>query len=1169
VMRNYHPGGPGTVPKSLREFYDGWCLLYPSQKQQLWNTMAENHIFMPDPSEPDGTCPAPVSRTLPADGTTQWHMLDSWDDRDWFRVVLMGPATPYEIKTLPPGAGYCACTDTALELYASDCTTLVAQNDDYGGKCSRISFAQDSSSSGNSYFLKVRPHYADDVGPYGVRVSVICPQDQYEPNGACPPAIAAAVQVNGPPSSRVICPAGDQDWVRFQAVLGMTYVVETLHFTNVACADTVVRLYGTNCSTVIAENDDFGGTACSRVTWTAYYSGWVYVQIRGHADSYIGPYRLSVTCQGDSFEPDDTYADAAFIGSGGTVQERNLCAGGDEDWVGLNVLCGMTYTIQTTMLILPPCTDTVLELYDSDGTTLLASNDNIGQNACSRIVWTADWSKTVYIRVHGALPSTTGTYGVMVTAQQDAYEPDDSCAQARSILTTGIIQAHSAWPAFEQDWVTFSVTTGWEYHISTLPWPNTCPCTDTKLYLYAADCTTLLASNDDYAGTPCSRIDWVSDRTAAVYVKIIAHTVVHPFPGPYGLQVRKTSPYPIAAFIWTPLNPTCADTVQFRDNSTNGVGHTIVSWLWTFGDGQTSTEVNPTHRYADNGEYRVCLRVTDDAAQTSTGCNTITVANPCPSAIFEFVPAAPAPLQEVQFSNTSQDPCGSITSCSWDFGDGATLTDCAGTVTHAYQSPGFYTVCLTVTDDDGCQDFTCQVIGVYCHPTAAFTWSPGSPTCADTIQFTDQSIIGEGCSIAKWLWAFGDGQTSTDQNPTHQYEEDGVYEVCHMAMDTEGSEHTTCQTITVANACPTAAFEFGPASPEGPGLVAGAGVVFQNNYTHPCGSIASYFWDFDDGSTSVDCSPWHVFDSAGTYNVCMTVTDDDGCADTVCHDVTIGPACNPIASFAWMPQKFTCADTVNFSGRCTDMVGCTIVSWAWDFGDGQTSADQNPTHRFAPDGIYTVCLTVTDSANLTNTVCKTVQVGPACPVASFQHEPAQGCALEGVVFTDTSTDPCGGITAWSWDFGDSSTSTDQNPIHTYQSPDIYTVSLTITSLCGSHSKQDQIIVCADRLVGDAYPTRRDRTGDGDSDDCLEFGDDLIDWMDVISVYYCFIGVECPQPDSARFDAMDSYPMDQVDASCAVEVRGGDYEIDWMDVIVTYYRFVEDPPCKPRRRCGSP
>jgi len=104
------------------------------------------------------------------------------------------------------------------------------------------------------------------------------------------------------------------------------------------------------------------------------------------------------------------------------------------------------------------------------------------------------------------------------------------------------------------------------------------------------------------------------------------------------------------------------------------------------------------------------------------------------------------------------------------------------------------------------------------------------------------------------------------------------------------------------------------------------------------------------------------------------------------------------------------------------------------------------------------------------------------------------------------------------------------------------------------------------LVGDAYPQLSDSNGDGDSDDCGEFGDDTIDWMDVISVYYCFIETSCPQAASARFDAMDSYPPDQVDGSCNLVVRGGDGIIDWMDVITTYYRFIDPPACVPIRPC---
>ena len=105
------------------------------------------------------------------------------------------------------------------------------------------------------------------------------------------------------------------------------------------------------------------------------------------------------------------------------------------------------------------------------------------------------------------------------------------------------------------------------------------------------------------------------------------------------------------------------------------------------------------------------------------------------------------------------------------------------------------------------------------------------------------------------------------------------------------------------------------------------------------------------------------------------------------------------------------------------------------------------------------------------------------------------------------------------------------------------------------------------MVGDCYPQLADLNGNGDNDDCLEFGDDAIDWMDVVSVYYCFIGTTCPQAGSARYDAMDSYPLDQIDGSCKLVNRGGDGVVDWMDVVTTYYRFLDDTLCRPIRPCG--
>jgi hypothetical protein len=113
-------------------------------------------------------------------------------------------------------------------------------------------------------------------------------------------------------------------------------------------------------------------------------------------------------------------------------------------------------------------------------------------------------------------------------------------------------------------------------------------------------------------------------------------------------------------------------------------------------------------------------------------------------------------------------------------------------------------------------------------------------------------------------------------------------------------------------------------------------------------------------------------------------------------------------------------------------------------------------------------------------------------------------------------------------------------------------------------------VCGEYVVADTFPADlvNDLNGDGDADDCREFGDEVTDWMDVVSAFYCYSGIAGPAPGSARWSAMDCYPIDETDDTCAVIVPGGDGVIDWMDVVATFYYYRGDMPCQVRRPCGS-
>jgi len=135
--------------------------------------------------------------------------------------------------------------------------------------------------------------------------------------------------------------------------------------------------------------------------------------------------------------------------------------------------------------------------------------------------------------------------------------------------------------------------------------------------------------------------------------------------------------------------------------------------------------------------------------------------------------------------------------------------------------------------------------------------------------------------------------------------------------------------------------------------------------------------------------------------------------------------------------------TQNLSMTCSDLSSSSPTSWLWDFGDGNTSTAQNPTHTYAAAGTYTVCLTASNACGSDST-CSSVTVSCAAPVAAWSNTNQNLSAS----FTDLSTVA---PSSWLWDFGDGSTSTMQNPNHTYAAPGTYTVCLTVSNPCGSDS----------------------------------------------------------------------------------------------------------------------
>jgi PKD repeat protein len=190
-----------------------------------------------------------------------------------------------------------------------------------------------------------------------------------------------------------------------------------------------------------------------------------------------------------------------------------------------------------------------------------------------------------------------------------------------------------------------------------------------------------------------------------------------------------------------------------------------------------------------------------------------------------------------------------------------------------------------------------------------------------------------------------------------------------------------------------------------------------------------------------------TFATPGTYDVRLTVAGPGGSDDeTKTAYITVNPApVAPVASFSATPTKGTSPLTVAFTDAST---GTGPLTYAWDFGDGMTSTEQNPSHTFTVAGRFTVKLTVTSAVGSTTATRRnyiTVNRPPA-PVPAFVASATTGTAPLAVQFTDRST---GSPTSWKWDFGDGTTSTEQNPSHTYTKAGQYTVKLTATNDGGS------------------------------------------------------------------------------------------------------------------------
>ena len=454
-------------------------------------------------------------------------------------------------------------------------------------------------------------------------------------------------------------------------------------------------------------------------------------------------------------------------------------------------------------------------------------------------------------------------------------------------------------------------------------------------------------------------------------------------------------------------------------NQTSGPG--VINYNWDFGNSGTSTQTNPSTIYNAAGTYTVTL-----SAQSNLGCQaniqkTITIGGKNTS--FN-IPDSTCLNNPANFQNTSAPaPTGVL----WDFGDGSqsTLLNPA----KAYGTPGIYNVKLYTTFSN-CIDSTSKNIKILGKPAVDFT-ATKTGACNVPVLVNFQNISPDAVIST---WDFGDGSPAST-TPSHTYTANGLYDVTLTITDSKGCQNTITKPGFIEISAPAIKITNSPAGGCGPNFN-----YIPTTAIATADGVASYAWDFGDGSPiNTSATPNHTYTNFGNYAVKLTITTNGGCTATAFGSVSVG---NGVAVNFTKDAAVTCNSSgVHFQDLTTPAL--PGLQWIWDFGDGDTSHQQNPFHKYKDTTFYNVTLTVINNGCITTAPTKINFVHPLPPIAVFTD--TLDCSnKKTVTFTNKSIDNI--PYTYTWKFGDVSIADQNNipaPVVNYPALGSYTVQLIV------------------------------------------------------------------------------------------------------------------------------
>ena len=568
---------------------------------------------------------------------------------------------------------------------------------------------------------------------------------------------------------------------------------------------------------------------------------------------------------------------------------------------------------------------------------------------------------------------------------------------------------------------------------------------------------------------PLSR-KWILDDGNEATTKSVNHTYANP--GNYNVKLIITQNSECADSITQGLEIFNQTSPQFsvtdlcpNDSTSLMASHTpisesIDSFIWLY-QGSSIQSILWKHQFADSGlqNFRL-ISVTDHGCRDTL--DSFIRINPKPNAL--FTSSVVCEGNEVTLINTSNDYGKDFTKVAWITTTASSIGK-PDTFKYVLGNKAFENVKLIVESGDGCSDTTVRNLKIWRSPQISIS---ATDACLNqNVIFSNTTAI-DSSNIATWNWIITDGKTSTDSLPVESFTIPGLKKAVLTATSDKGCIKKDSTDFTI-NPNPVPNFSVVEACINN-------GTQFTSSSTITSGSISKYAYDFGDGNTSVYATAVNTYIAAGNNNVKLVTESAEGCLDSI--EKSVKAHAIPSADFTAFPLAGCTPLDVNFTDVSV-VLNDAINDWEWKDNSGVFSTMQNPSTQYTAAGKQFITLKVKSSFGCEHETTKIdyLEIYPK-PAALFSFLPLKPTIIEpDVTFTDLST----GAITWDWDFGDGSSSTDQNPTYTFKDTGVFNVHLTVTN-ANQCINDTQFSVFVEPSFVVTIPTAFSPNGDGKNED---------------------------------------------------------------------------------------